>query len=314
MASISALTVGMDDETGVAQRLRAAMGRAMRERDRRRTATLRSALAAIDNAGAVPLDEADRAGAIESAALGVGAAEVPRRQLSESDIARVVEQEIGELRSAAAHFTGSPDEAAALRGEAYALEALLGESTPGLLTFGLNVTLDGCVDHREGIADEETHAYFTRLMAEHGAMLWGRVTYELMEDYWPAVARGDIEAPPAIRRWALDLEAKPKYVVSATRTDFPWANSHHVDGNLAESVRSLKGATPGGILLGSGRLATALDRLDLIDEYRLLVHPRIVGHGPRLYEGGLVDTRRLELLSIESMSNGAVALRYRRAG
>jgi dihydrofolate reductase len=59
----------------------------------------------------------------------------------------------------------------------------------GLLTFSINVTLDGCVDHQEGIADDETHAFFTRLMDEGGAMLWGRVTYEMMESYWPAVAR-----------------------------------------------------------------------------------------------------------------------------
>ena len=67
----------------------------------------------------------------------------------------------------------------------------------GLLTFSINITLDGCVDHQEGIADDETHAFFTRLMDEAGAMLWGRVTYEMMESYWPAVARGDVEAPPA---------------------------------------------------------------------------------------------------------------------
>ena len=83
----------------------------------------------------------------------------------------------------------------------------------GLLTFSINVTLDGCVDHQEGIADDETHAFFTRLMDEGAAMLWGRVTYEMMESYWPAVARGDAEAPPAMREWAVKLEAKPKYVV-----------------------------------------------------------------------------------------------------
>src|SRR6185295_14217668 len=70
----------------------------------------------------------------------------------------------------------------------------------GLLTFSINVTLDGCVDHQEGIADDETHAFFTRLIDEGGAMLWGRVTYEMMESYWPAVARGDEEAPPAMRQ------------------------------------------------------------------------------------------------------------------
>ena len=100
----------------------------------------------------------------------------------------------------------------------------------GLLTFSINLTLDGCVDHQEGIADGETHAFFTRLMDESGAMLWGRVTYEMMESYWPAVARGEVEAPPAMREWAVKLEAKPKYVVSSTRKDFPWTHSHHVAG------------------------------------------------------------------------------------
>lgn len=183
----------------------------------------------------------------------------------------------------------------------------------GLLTFSLNVTLDGCVDHQEGIADDETHAYFTRLMDESGAMLWGRITYEMMESYWPAVTRGDEDAPPAIREWALKLEAKPKYVVSSTRSDFPWTNSHHVVGDLRTAVRELKDATPDGVLVGSGALATELDRLDLIDEYVFLVHPVIAGHGPALYQGGLPSTRRLDLISAEPLSNGAVALHYRRA-
>ncbi|MEV4706626.1 dihydrofolate reductase family protein [Actinoplanes sp. NPDC049316] len=182
----------------------------------------------------------------------------------------------------------------------------------GPLIFSLNVTLDGCVDHQEGIADDETHAFFTRLMDESGAMLWGRVTYEMMESSWPAVAR-DEEAPPAMREWAVKLEAKPKYVVSSTRTDFPWANSHHIAGDLRKGVQKLKDVTPDGILLGSGKLATELDRLDLIDEYRMLVQPMIAGHGPTLHEGGLPGTRRLELLSAEPLRNGAVAMHYRRA-
>jgi dihydrofolate reductase len=183
----------------------------------------------------------------------------------------------------------------------------------GLLTFSINVTLDGCVHHREGIADDETHAFFTRLMDEAGAMLWGRVTYEMMESYWPAVARGDTEAPAAMREWAVKLEAKPKHVMSSTRKDFPWANSHHIAGDLRTGVRNLKDATPDGVLLGSGKLAIELDRLDLIDEYKLLVHPRIAGHGPTLYESGRPGTRRLELISANPLRNGAVALHYRRA-
>jgi dihydrofolate reductase len=183
----------------------------------------------------------------------------------------------------------------------------------GLLTFCINVMLDGCVDHQEGIADDETHAFFTRLMDEGGAMLWGRTTYEMMEGYWPAVARGELEAPPALLEWALKLETKPKYIVSATRTDYPWTNSHHISGDLREEVQKLKDATPAGVLLGSGKLATELDRLKLIDEYRFLVHPRIAGHGPTLYQSGLRGTRRLELISAKPLSNGAVAMHYRRA-
>lgn len=184
----------------------------------------------------------------------------------------------------------------------------------GTLTFSLNVTLDGCVDHQAGIADDETHAFFTHLMDEAGAMLWGRTTYEMMESHWPAVARGEVEAPAAMREWAVKLEAKPKYVVSSTRQAFPWTNSHHLTGDLRAAVQELKDTFPDGVLLGSGKLATALDRLDLIDEYRLLIHPRIAGHGPTLYEGGLPHARRLELLSAEPLRNGTVAVHYRRAG
>jgi dihydrofolate reductase len=183
----------------------------------------------------------------------------------------------------------------------------------GLLTFSSNLTLDGCIDHREGIAYDETHAFFTRLMDAAGAMLWGRVTYEMMESYWPAVARGDVEAPAAMREWAVKLDSKPKYVVSSTRVDFPWSNSHRIAGDLRSSVQELKDETPGGVLLGSGTLANELDRLDLIAESRFLVHPRIAGHGPTLFQGGLASTRRLELVSATRLHNGAAALHYRRA-
>jgi dihydrofolate reductase len=136
----------------------------------------------------------------------------------------------------------------------------------GLLTLSMNVTLDGCVDHEEGIADDEMHAFFTRIMDDGGAMLWGRITYEMMERYWPMVARGDEDAPPAMREWAIKLEAKPKYVVSSTRTHFPWTNSHHIAGDLRTGV----------------------------------------------YQSGLLNTRRLELVSAKPLRSGAVAMHYRR--
>jgi dihydrofolate reductase len=107
----------------------------------------------------------------------------------------------------------------------------------GLLTFGLNVTLDGCIDHRAGIADDALHDYFTQLMDAAGAMLWGRVTYELMESAWPAIAR-DENAPRAMREWAVKLEAKPKYVVSSSRSEFPWNNTIRLEGDLRDASRS----------------------------------------------------------------------------
>src|SRR3978361_1291827 len=155
------------------------------------------------------------------------------------------------------------------------LEVALDSPAMGLLIFSLNLTLDGCVDHQEGIAGDATHAFFTRLMDEGGAMLWGRVTYEMMESYWPAVARGDEEAPPAMRAWAVKLEAKPKDGGSSTPKAFPWHNSHHIAGDLREGVQKLKDATPAGVLLGSGKLATELDRLGMSDEDKFLGYPRI---------------------------------------
>src|SRR6186997_2267246 len=105
----------------------------------------------------------------------------------------------------------------------------------GLLTFGLNVTLDGCIDHTQGIVDDEMHDYWTQLMDQGGAMLFGRNTYELMEGAWPAVAR-DENAPRAMREWAQKLEVKPKYVVSASRRDFPWNNTFLLAEDLREAV------------------------------------------------------------------------------
>ena len=180
----------------------------------------------------------------------------------------------------------------------------------GLLTFAINVTLDGCYDHRVGLADDELHRYFTELMDEAGAMLFGRVNYELMESAWPAVAR-DETAPRASREWARKLEAKPKYVVSASRRDFPWNNTFRVEGDLHEAVKQLKEKTPRGLLVGGPMLSAALERLGLIDEYRLVVHPILAGHGPTLFHG-LEFSRRLELVSTKRLKSGVMAMHYRR--
>ena len=180
----------------------------------------------------------------------------------------------------------------------------------GLLTFALNVTLDGCCDHREMTADDEMLDYFTRLIGTAGAMVYGRTTYELMENAWPAVAR-DANAPRAMREWALKLDDMPKYVVSASRRDFPWKNSFHVQGDLGEAVTRLKQRTSLGVLVGSPMLSAALERLGLIDEYRFVVHPIIAGHGPNLFQG-LERSRHLELVSTTRLKSGIAAMHYRR--
>src|ERR1700746_3211842 len=113
----------------------------------------------------------------------------------------------------------------------------------GLLTFALNVTLDGCCDHRGVVADDEILRYWTREIDAAGAMPCGRQPYERMEGARPQVAR-DPKATPANRAWAKKLEAKPKYVVSTTRHDFPWSNTHHVEGDLTRAVKTLNKARP----------------------------------------------------------------------
>lgn len=180
----------------------------------------------------------------------------------------------------------------------------------GLLTFGMNVTLDGCCDHTAGIVDDELHDYFTALMDDAGAMLWGRTTYEMMESAWPAIAR-DENAPRAMREWAIKLDAKPKYVVSTTRRDYAWKNTIHVQGDLREAVQRIKEQTPAGVLLGSLKLGTELQRLDLIDEYRLVVHPVLAGRGPRMFDG-LAAPRQLDRVSVKTFKGGQTAMHFRR--
>jgi dihydrofolate reductase len=131
-----------------------------------------------------------------------------------------------------------------------------------------------------------------------------------MEEAWPQVAR-DPKAKPADRAWAKKLEAKPKHVVSTTRRDFPWANTHLVEGDLTRAVKALKKATPRGVMVGSPMLSAALQRLGLVDEYRFLVHPVVAGHGPYLFSG-LQSSSRLKLVATKRLESGIVALHYRR--
>ena len=180
----------------------------------------------------------------------------------------------------------------------------------GLLTFGLNVTLDGCIDHTQGIADDELHDYWTQLMDQSGAMLFGRNTYELMEGAWPAVAR-DEKAPRAMREWAQKLEAKAKYVVSGSRSDFPWQNTNIVEGDLREAITAMKDEDRAGCPRRSAQARGCARGVGAHRRYRIVVHPVITGRGPTLFEG-VSSSRHLELLSTERLASGAISQHYRR--
>ncbi|HZK75599.1 MAG TPA: dihydrofolate reductase family protein [Candidatus Kapabacteria bacterium] len=182
------------------------------------------------------------------------------------------------------------------------------------LRYSINVTLDGCCDHREGFADEELHQHATETLARADALLFGRVTYEMMESAWrPPLSprkRGDEDGwrQPWMEPFARQIDAAKKYVVSSTLKSVDW-NAELVRGDLENFVRELKQQPGKGLLTGGVKLPLALAELGLIDEYEFVVHPRIVGHGPTLF-AGLPKRIDLRLVSRLGYGSGAVALRY----
>ena len=181
------------------------------------------------------------------------------------------------------------------------------------LRFSINVTLDGCYDHREGIADEELHRHAAESIAGADALLLGRVTYEMMESAWRSPAQTG-ESPDWMEPWMLPfartIDAAKKYVVSNTLDRVDW-NAELVRGDLGEAVRKLKREPGRGLGVGGVQLAQALTELELIDEYEFVVHPRIAGHGPTLF-AGLSKRVDLKLVSRLEYGSGAMALRYER--
>jgi dihydrofolate reductase len=175
------------------------------------------------------------------------------------------------------------------------------------LRYSINITLDGCCDHREGSPDEETHRHATEFLDRADALLFGRVTYEMMESAWRPP--GQLEGMPDwMMPFASTIDAAKKYVVSSTLERVDW-NAELVRGDLGEAVQALKRAPGKGIGVGGVRLPLALAELGLIDEYEFVVHPRIVGHGPTLFAG--LSTRvDLRLVDRLEFSSGAVAMRY----
>ncbi len=173
------------------------------------------------------------------------------------------------------------------------------------LRYSINVTLDGCCDHREGIADADLHRHAVENLEWADALLFGRVIYEMMEAAWRSPAPG---MPDWTKPFARTIDAKKKYVASSTLPRVDW-NAEIVRGDLAKFVEQLKREPGRGVLVGGVRFPQALAELGLIDEYELVVHPRVVGHGPTLF-AGLSKPLDLRLVSRLELASGAVAMRY----
>jgi dihydrofolate reductase len=180
----------------------------------------------------------------------------------------------------------------------------------GQLRYSINVTVDGCADHRVGVPDEETHRHATENILRSDGLLLGRITYQLME-YWrepaPAGAR-----PEWMEPFAEAINPARKYVVSRTLNRVDW-NSELVRGDLRTAVEQLKRESPNGLGTGGVTLPLALAEMGLIDEYEFVVHPRIAGHGPTVL-AGLSKVVDLELVGRVEFRSGAVAMQYRPRG
>ena len=177
----------------------------------------------------------------------------------------------------------------------------------GALRYSINVTVDGCCDHRAIPADEELHRHAADSLASADALLCGRVIYEMMEAAWrhpPAAGT----RPAWMEPFARTIDAAKKYVVSSTLTRVDW-NAELVRGDLATGVRRLKCESSRGLLVAGLKLPLALAELGLIDEYEFVVHPRLAGHGPTLF-AGLSKHLDLKLVDRLDYRSGAMATRY----
>jgi dihydrofolate reductase len=175
------------------------------------------------------------------------------------------------------------------------------------LRYSINVTLDGCCDHAAIPADEDIHRRAVENLNRADALLFGRVTYEMMEAAWrphaPEGARPDWMEP-----FARTIDGAKKYVVSSTLERVDW-NAELLHGDLAQAVERCKQESRTGLLTGGVQLPLALTELGLIDEYEFVVHPRLAGHGPTLCAG---LSKRVDLVLVNRLefSSGAVAMQY----
>jgi dihydrofolate reductase len=156
-------------------------------------------------------------------------------------------------------------------------------------------------------ADEDLFRHVVENFDQADAVLFGRVTYEMMEAAWrppaPAGTRPDWMEP-----FARTIDALKKYVVSTTLSQVDW-NAELVRGDLGTAIQQLKQESGKGLLVGGVKLPLALAELGLIDEYEVIVQPRLAGHGPTLF-AGLSKHVDLKLVSRLEFASGTVAMRY----
>ena len=175
------------------------------------------------------------------------------------------------------------------------------------LRYSINVTFDGCCHHRAIVPDEDSHRHAVENLNRADALLFGRVTYEMMEAAFRSPTRPGTR-PEWMEPFARTMDAAKKYVVSSTLDRVDW-NAELVRGDLGKAVQQLKRESGKGLLVGGVKLPLALAELGMIDEYEFVVQPRLAGHGPTLF-AGLSKRLDLKIVSRLEFGSGAVAMWY----
>lgn len=179
------------------------------------------------------------------------------------------------------------------------------------LIAAMNMTLDGFCDHTAMIADDEIHEHYNELLRNAATLLYGRITYQLMESYWPSVVKNPTGNKP-MDEFAVLIDNISKIVFSRTLKNVDWKNTKLKKDLIKEEVLELKQSHNGGtknIVVGSPSLIVALMQLDLIDEYQLAVHPIVLGSGLRLFKD-VRDRVNFSLLKTRTFGCGAVIHYY----
>ena len=183
------------------------------------------------------------------------------------------------------------------------------------LIAAMNMTLDGFCDHTAMIADDEIHQHYNELLSNTGTLIYGRITYQLMESYWPSVVKNPTGNKPK-DEFAVTIDNIPKIVFSHTLQHVEWKTAKLAKKDIKEEVLELRQSSNGGskdILVGSPGLIVACMNLNLIDEFQLCVHPIILGSGLTPLLKTINDRINLKLLKTKTFSCGAVMLYYKPA-